>query len=95
MRSTLQWAKNADLVENRINKSLNVLKKHGLCEGGPLNLSEVDSSIGANSCQEGKHFVKAHKVHYAPSAKHPDGFIALRKEHCAKNPKIGPPHDEH
>lgn len=87
MRSTLQWAKNAALVENRIDNSLKVLKKHGLCEGGPLNLSEVDSSIGANLCPEGKHFVKAHKVHYAPSAKHPDGFIALRKEHCAKNPK--------
>ena len=79
-------AKNSELVENRINKSLQLLKKYGLCDNGPLNLSEVDSSAHANSCPVGKHHVKAHMVHYAPSVAHPAGIIAPRVEHCAKNP---------
>lgn len=86
MRSTLQWAKNSALIENRLNKSLQILKQHGLYENGPLNLSEVCSSIHKKSCPPGKHIVKEHMVHYQPSAIHPEGLVAPRVEHCAKNP---------
>jgi hypothetical protein len=87
MRSTLQWAKNSALIESRLNKSLQLLKQYGLSDNGPLNLSQVDLSNLASSCPDGQHHVKAHMVHYQPSAAHPEGLVAPRIEHCAKNPE--------
>jgi hypothetical protein len=87
MRSTLQWAKNSALIENRLNKSLQLLKQYGLCENGPMNLSQVDSPLLTSLCPDGKHHVKAHMVHYQPSAAHPAGLVVPRVEHCAKNPE--------
>lgn len=85
LRSTKQWAKDHNMVDNRLVKTLNLLLDYGLFDGGPLDLSKVGTRKGLQ-CSAGYHAVKACIVHYPPSKSHPKGLTTLRREHCAKNP---------
>ncbi len=37
-------------------------------------------------CPYGEHWVRTHPMHVSPSKNHPEGSVATRHEHCARNP---------
>ena len=85
LRSTKQWAKDHEMVDKRLLKTLNLLLDYGLYDEGPLDLSKVVTQK-ALQCSVGYHAVKACIVHYPRSKLHPKGLATLRRAHCAKNP---------